>query len=192
MRSPQHLTSNGPRVRTDKYGSQCSIEYQFARRCFALRASSAALSNHESRTAKSRELPSPALCLRPLGVDKPTRQLTALGGEGEPDSSVITSLHSIPLRSPPGTRAPPPRRETATRHCPQSAVPDARSDSIAFRFVIKTRLAKLSGRTPGQRITSPSSGKRKLASAAAWSCAGLPILACPAVPKPVQASLLPL
>ena len=33
MRSMQHLTSNGPRVRTDKYGSQCSNGYQFARRC---------------------------------------------------------------------------------------------------------------------------------------------------------------
>jgi hypothetical protein len=68
-----------------------------------LRASSAALSNHETRTAKSRELRSPALCLRPLGVGKPTRQPTALGDgarpEGQPDSSVIISLHSAPFPS---------------------------------------------------------------------------------------------
>src|SRR6516225_176134 len=102
-----------------------------------LRARSAALNNHESRTAKSRELRSPALCLRPLGVDKPTRQPTALGGQW---GARLVCYHFAPLHSAPlAPQAHAPPTAPPTTRCDKTGgtLPKARclmaySDSIAL------------------------------------------------------------
>ena len=139
------------------------------------------------RPAKSRELRSPGALTPSARRGKPPRQLTALGGlPGRLTRRLFTSFHSATLRSAPRPRAPPPRRcsqpstinpQLPQRHCPQARCAMPPYDSAALHFV-KTGET---GGSPGQRITSPSSGnalsspptaRRSLAYAAARSCAG--------------------
>jgi hypothetical protein len=166
-------------------------------------ARSDALNNHESRTAKSRELRSPALCLRPLGVAGPcgshranSRHLAGKGSQTRPYH--FAPLHSAPLatrhtRSPTAPRnrnaALPPRRGACG-----GRPPGPRSDSIALRFVIKTRLARSTRRSEsGSFLTLRLhfSFLRGWGSAKTAALTAPLILACPAVPRPVPGSLLP-
>ena len=98
----QALTQNSKAhpVRTDKYGSQCSNGYQFARRCFALwqvalpRLAAPRSTTTKHEPAKSRELRSPALLPPAAWRGEPTRQLTALGGKMD---ARLVSYHFAPL-----------------------------------------------------------------------------------------------
>ncbi len=119
-------------------------------------------SHPEDRPAKSRAFRS-AVARRLARPWQATAQLTTLARPpGRLTRRLFTSFHSATLRSAPRSGAPPPRRRSSQkrRHCPQAPSAMPPYDSAALHFV-KTGET---GDSPGQRITSPSSGNaRKLA-----------------------------
>jgi hypothetical protein len=191
MRSPQHLPSSGPCVRSDNISSQRSIDDQFALRYrFAL--------NNDTNPAKRRELRSPALSLRPLGVAQLTRTSRPLAGtlrhdpDRQPRQFHFAPPHSAPLATR-HTRSPiAPAKGAATQSpaLPPGAVPDGslRLHSVPLRENRRAWLRTPASASPvlaPETLVAAGAARTSLASAAASVMRWPPILACPAGRQPV-------